>query len=57
VEIDEPGRHYQTAGVDHARGAAGEPAPDGDDRVLLDRHVAEEPRIAGAVHDAAIPHE
>ena len=54
VHVDEAGRDDQPLGVDLALGLARRHAADGDDPVAADGHVADEPRVAGAVDDAAV---
>jgi hypothetical protein len=56
VQIDDPGRHHQTAGLEHAA-AAQRPRRNGRDAVAHDAHVAHEVRPGLRVHHAATSYD
>ena len=54
VDVDETGRHDQTADVDRPRRRLRYRRGDADDGVALDRQIGAIPRAAGAVDDASV---
>jgi hypothetical protein len=57
VHVDKPGADDEAIGVDHARRGLAAQAADRRDPVARDADVRLEPRVAGAVDDAAAADE
>ena len=57
VHVDEPGADHEAVGVDHSRRRLPGQTADRRDPVARDPDVRLEPRVAGAVDDAAAANE
>ena len=57
VQVDEAGRHDQSARVDLALRRRVRQAPDGDDAIAAHADIARKPRIAGAVDNVAVANQ
>src|SRR5207247_864751 len=57
VHVDEARRDDEAFGIDYALRRARKRAADGDQSIAANRHLAVEPRVAGAVDDPAIANQ
>jgi hypothetical protein len=57
VDVDEPRGDYESAGVDGPLRRLGAEFAQGNNAITLNRHIANERRIASPVNDAAIPYQ